>query len=322
MPFKPKIKQPKYITVENFARSAGESLKMELVGSDIGFKREIQEPSVNRPGLALAGFFDYFAYKRVQVMGNSELSYMKKLTAEERREHYRLLCQTDIPCIVVARGRGVPDDLLPIANAAGISVFHTQMVTMKFLNQATLKLDFLFSPTTTLHGCMVDVQGIGILIQGPSGSGKSEAVIGLLQRGASIVADDKVNLRLNEEREIIATADPLALGMIEVRGLGCLDVSRLYGVGSIRLAKRLDLIVHLQPGAVSDDVERLGFETQSEELLGLPIPSVTLPITPGRDTSGLIHLAALHKKLHAFGINSAQEFNQRLLKKLTDNQLG
>jgi HPr kinase/phosphorylase len=322
MPFKPKPKQPKSITVEEFAQNMSESLQMVLVGSDIGFKREIQEPSVNRPGLALAGFLDYFAYKRVQVMGNSELSYMKKLSPEERRNHYSMLCQTDIPCIVVARGRNVPEDLLSIANAAGISVFHTQMVTMKFLNQATIKLDFLFSPTITLHGCMIDVQGIGVLIQGPSGSGKSEAVIGLLQRGASLISDDKVRFRLNEEREIIATADPLALGMVEVRGLGCLDVSRLYGIGSIRLSKRLDLIVHLQPGAISDDVERLGFETQTEELLGLPIPSVSLPITPGRDTAGLVHLAALHKKLHAFGINSAQEFNQRLLKKLTDNQLG
>ncbi len=169
---------------------------------------------------------------------------------------------------------------------------------------------------------MVDVQGIGVLIAGPSGSGKSESVIGLLQRGASLVADDAVRLRLSEEREVVGTSPDITRSKIEVRGLGILDVARLFGVGSVRLSKRLDLIVHLRVGIELHELERVGAELRTEELLGLPIPSVDLPVAPGRDISGLIELAALNFKLKAFGYDSAADFNETLLKKMADDQLG
>jgi HPr kinase/phosphorylase len=321
MPFKPRVKKPEFISVQQFFQHASETLGMENVGSEAGMARRIQEPSVNRPGLALAGFFDYFAFKRVQVMGNSELSYIDELEDDVRLKRCRRLCEENIPCIVVARGRGVPDDLIVAANDARIPIFQTEMMTMKFLNLASMHLEALFSPTMTVHGSMVDVQGIGVLIQGPSGTGKSEAVVGLLERGASLVADDKVNLRLNEDREIICTADEIARGMLEMRGLGLVDVTRMFGIGALRLSKRLDLVVHLQPGVLDPNAERTGVETKTEELLGLQVPTVTLPVVAGRDVSSLVHLAALHKKLHTLGVNPAAEFNQRLLKKMTDNQL-
>ena len=169
---------------------------------------------------------------------------------------------------------------------------------------------------------MVDVQGIGVLIAGPSGSGKSESVIGLLQRGASLVADDAVRLRLNEEREVVGTSPDITRSKIEVRGLGILDVARLFGVGSVRLSKRLDLIVHLKVGIELHELERVGVEIRTEDILGLPIPSVDLPVAPGRDISGLIELAALNFKLKAFGYDSAADFNETLLKKMADDQLG
>jgi HPr kinase/phosphorylase len=324
MPIKPRIKQPEFITVEQFFREAGEVLNMELVGTDVGMKRQINEPSVNRPGLVLAGFQDYFAYKRVQVMGNSELSYIEQLAEEERRDRFAQLCQFEIPCIIVARGRGIAEDLVRIANDAGICVFQTKMMTMRFLNLATLRLDFLFSPSMSVHGCMVDVQGIGLLVQGPSGVGKSETLVGLLERGASLVADDKVNLRLNEEREVIGTANALGRGMIEMRGVGVVDVSRVFGIGAVRLAKRLDLIVHLVPAGTGEvvDMERFGLETKTETVLGLNIATMSLPVTVGRDTASMIHLAALHQKLRSFGVDTARDFNERLLKKMADNQLG
>lgn len=295
---------------------------MKLIGQDVGMKRRIQEPSVNRPGLALSGFFDYFAYKRVQVLGNSELSYLDELSPGIRKQRFEALCGWDIPCIVVARSRSVPDDLVQVANATGISVFQTSMVTMKFINLATMRLDWAFSPMTTMHGSMVDVQGIGVLIAGPSGSGKSESVIGLLQRGASLVADDAVRLRLNEEREVVGTAPELTRSKIEVRGLGILDVARLFGVGSVRLSKRLDLIVHLKVGIELHQLERVGGEQRVEDVLGLQIPSVDLPVAPGRDISGLIEIAALNHKLKSFGYDSAGDFKETLLKKMADDQLG
>lgn len=322
MPPPPKVKRPSSITVGEFFHLNEKALKLKLIGSEVGFSRKINEPSVNRPGLALSGFFTYFAYKRVQVIGNSEHSFLEGLEPGIRAARFSQLCSWDIPCIVVARGHRVGEDLIEIANAAGISVFQTSMMTMKFLNAATIKLEFAFAPSMLVHGCMVDVQGIGVLIQGESGSGKSESVIGLLQRGGSLVADDAVRLRLVEDREIVGSAPDMTRGMIEIRGLGILNVAALFGVGAVRLSKRLDFIVELVRGARSEDLERVGVSTDTREIMGMRVERVALPVEPGRDVAGLIELAAMNYKLRAFGHNSAVEFDQRLLKKMSDDQLG
>lgn len=317
-----KIKRLSSITVGEFFTANEKPLKLKVVGSEVGFARKILEPSVNRPGLALSGFFSYFAYKRVQVIGNSELSFLDSLEPKLRAARFSQLCSWDIPCLVVARGHRLAEDLVQIANEAGISVFQTSMLTMKFLNNATIKLDAAFAATQTVHGCLVDVQGIGVLIQGDSGCGKSESVIGLLQRGASLVADDAVRLRNIEDREIVGTAPDVTRGMIEIRGIGILNVAALFGVGCVRLSKRLDLIVHLVHVKESGDLERIGKEDKTVDLLGQAIAQVELPVAPGRDVAGLIELAALNYKLRTFGYNSAVEFDQRLLKKMAQQQLG
>ncbi len=322
MPPPSKVKRPSSVTVGEFFQLNQKALKLKLIGSDVGFVRKISEPSVNRPGLALSGFFTYFAYKRVQVIGNSEHSFLEGLDPKVRAARFSQLCSWDIPCIVVARGHRIGDDLVEIANSAGLSVFQTSMVTMKFLNVATIKLEWAFSPTLLVHGCLVDVQGIGVLIQGDSGCGKSESVIGLLQRGASLVADDAVRLRLVEDREIIGSAPDMTHGMIEIRGLGILNVAALFGVGAMRLSKRLDLIVELVRGAKTEDLERVGASQESREIMGMKIERVSLPVEPGRDVAGLIELAAMNYKLRAFGYNSAVEFDQRLLKMMSNDQLG
>jgi HPr kinase/phosphorylase len=322
MPPPPKIKRPSSVTVEEFFRLNEKSLKLKLVGSDVGFTRKISEPSVNRPGLALSGFFTYFAYKRVQVIGNSEHSFLEGLDPKLRAARFSQLCSWDIPCLVIARSHRIGDELIEIANSAGISVFQTNMMTMKFLNAATIKLEWAFAPNMLVHGCLVDVQGIGVLIQGDSGCGKSESVIGLLQRGASLVADDAVRLRLVEDREVVGSAPDITRGMIEIRGLGILNVAAIFGVSAIRLSKRLDLIVELVRGAKTEDLERVGINTESHDIMGMKIGRVTLPVEPGRDVAGLIELAAINFKLRTFGYDSAVEFDQRLLKKMTDEQLG
>ena len=317
-----RIKRPASVLVSDFFEQNQEGLRLRLAGSDVGMSRRILEPSVNRPGLALSGFFTYFAYKRVQVVGNSELSFLAGLKPELARARFSQLCSQDIPCIVVARGRSIPGEMVEIANEAGISLLHTSMVTMKFLNAATIRLEWMFAPTTLVHGCLVDVQGIGVLVQGDSGSGKSEAVIGLLQRGASLVADDVVRLRLIEEREVVGSAPDTTRSMIEIRGLGILNVAALFGVGSVRMNKRVDLVVRLVTGQATNDLERVGAGERTEPVMGLPISTVELPVAPGRDVAGLIELAALNYKLRAFGYNSAVDFDQRLLKKIADGPLG
>lgn len=317
-----KIKRPSSITVGEFYERNKEVLKLKLLGTEEGFSRRITEPSVNRPGLALSGFFTYFAYKRVQVMGNSEISYLNGIDPELAAKRFQQLCLADIPCLVIAREKRLNPDLLAIANEVGITVFQSNMITMKFLNAATIRLDWSFAPTTVIHGCLVDVQGVGTLIQGPSGSGKSEAVLGLLQRGSSMVADDAVHFRLLEERQIHGTAPDLTRNMMEVRGIGLLNVAAIFGVGAVRLSKRLDLVVQLIPGADLSEVERFDAGSHTTNILGRDVPMLQVPLVVGRDVSSLIEIAALNHKLRTFGYNSAAEFDQRLLKKMADEQSG
>ena len=201
---RPRKKQKKVsLTIGEFYERHAKDLKMHLVGSDVGFSRLIKEQTVNRPGLALSGFYTYFAVHRIQVIGKAERSFLKHLSEESASKRFGGLCSKRIPCIVASRGDALPQNFIEMANQAGISVFQTSMVTMKFINAATVRLEWDFAPTSTEHGCMVDVMGIGILIRGDSGTGKSETVLALLRRGASLVADDMVRIRNIEGREII-----------------------------------------------------------------------------------------------------------------------
>lgn len=309
------------VTVGQFFERHGKELRMKLVGSSAGYGRKIIEPTVNRPGLALSGYFTYFASKRIQIFGNAELSYLKALSVEERRSMFSKLCSRSFPCIVISRGATLPGDLMKVAKKAEISVFQTTMITMKFINAATIWLESDFAPRTTEHGCMVDVKGIGIMIRGQSGSGKSESVLGLLQRGGSLVADDLVYFRNVEGREIIGAAHELGRSHMEVRGLGIINVPALFGIGTIRLEKRLDLVVTLVAVNDLEDVERVGLERKSYSILGMRIPHVELPVAPGRDMAQLIEVAALDQKLKSFGHDSSLDFNRKLLKIMRDKRI-
>jgi len=293
---------------------------MRLVGTKDGFGRRILEPTINRPGLALTGFYKYFALHRIQVIGLAERSYLRHLSSSNAEKRFYDLCRQNIPCIVVSRDQGLPDKLLKIANDANISVFQTSLVTMNYINAATVRLDWEFAPTTTEHGCMVDVMGIGILIRGDSGTGKSETVLSLLRRGASLVADDMVRVRNIEDRELIATAPELGRSYMEVRGLGIINVAALFGVGTFRTEKRLDLVVTLRREEDMNDMERLGLDRESIDVLGMDVAHIELPVAPGRDMAQLIEVAALDQKLKTLGHDSAVEFNKKLLKKMRDQR--
>lgn len=309
------------ITVGRFFERHHEELGMRLIGEDCGFDREILEPTINRPGLALAGFFSYFAFMRIQVIGKAERSYLRSLDLAERARRFRDFVKRDIPCIVASRGETLSEELLAIANENGISLFKTKMVTMNFINAATIHLEWDFAPTQRLHGCLVDVMGIGIFIRGASGMGKSECVLSLLRRGASLVADDTVIFRNIESREIIGSAIEAGRSHMEVRGLGIINVSAIFGIGSLRAEKRLDLVVTLKPEEEINELERAGFEQRSVELLGLEIPEVEIPVAPGRDLAQLVEVAALDQKLRGFGYNTAVEFNKKLLKMMSERRI-
>lgn len=316
----PTLTIPPSIKVGDYFKRHGRELSMKLVGSRIGYDRPILEPTINRPGLALTGFYKYFALHRIQVIGLAERSYLRHLNKINAEKRFLDLCRHRIPCIVVSRGQELPGNLLEIANEAGISVFQTSMVTMNYINAATVRLDWEFAPSTSQHGCMIDVMGIGILIRGDSGTGKSETVLALLRRGASLVADDMVRIRNIEDRELIATAPELGRSYMEVRGLGIINVAALFGVGTFRTEKRLDLVVTLKREAEMNNVERVGLERETVDVLGLEVPHIELPVAAGRDMAQLIEVAALDQKLKTLGHDSAVEFNKKLLKRMRDQR--
>ncbi|MDP3851757.1 MAG: HPr(Ser) kinase/phosphatase [Luteolibacter sp.] len=308
----PRAKTVASISVGKFFDSHAKALGLTLLGERVGFDRQISESAMNRPGLALAGFFTYFAWKRVQVLGFSELSYLRKLPDAMRVDRFRRMCDRDIPCVVVARGASLDDSLMAVANENNIPVFGTSVVTMNFLNTATIRLEHDFAPVITLHGCMVDMRGVGVLIMGKSGSGKSETAIGLLERGASLVADDMVRIKY-VGGDLVASAPDLSRGYMEIRGIGIVNVANLYGLASIRPDKRLDLVVTLKPHADLNEVDRLGMQQKTYEILGQHVSHVEIPVAPGRDSARMVTIAALDQQLRRLGFNMADEFNQRLL---------
>lgn len=305
-----------HITVHEFLKRHGESLKLTTQEPIVGLDRKIAEPAINRPGLALAGFYTYFAKKRIQVFGNSEMSYLKKLSPEVREERFRRLCEQDFPCIVLSRGHLLFPELLKIAQEKNIVVINTPFITWDFLTKATILLEKEFAPRTTLHGCMVDFRGIGVLITGKSGAGKSETAIGLLEKGAALVADDMVCIRQIGD-ELITKAKDFARGYLEMRGIGIINVANLYGLSSIRPEKRLDLVVSLLPLSDLNKVDRLGMKRKGFRILDMEVPLVEIPVAPGRDTARLIAVAALDLQLRKLGYDMADEFNQRLLERMS-----
>src|SRR3954462_11954364 len=308
------------VTVESFYRAHAGKLQLKLEGKRVGFHRKIREPTINRPGLALSGFYNYFAEKRVQVLGAAEQSYLESLSPRARARRFRGLCAQKIPCIVISRGAHLEPALLAVAEEEQIAVFRSPMVTMRFINAATIAMEVDFSPTVTEFGSMVDILGIGVLIRGQSGIGKSECVLGLIERRYSLVADDVTRVKSFEGRELMATAPDLTRYHMEVRGIGIINVASIFGIGSIRIEKRLDMVVTLQDWQELEEVDRIGLDQEFYEILKLKVPLVTIPVRPGRDIARLVEVAAMDQKLKGLGRNSAVEFNDKLLNLMETKQ--
>jgi HPr kinase/phosphorylase len=308
------------VTVERFYTQHAGSLEMRLIAGASGLKRIIREPTVNRPGLALTGFTKYFASRRVQVIGAAESTYLKSLGKEERPERYDLLFTHKIPCVVFSRNLRPDREFLKAAERANVPIFQCPLITMKFINLATLALEMMFAPRGTEMGSMVDILGVGVIIKGESGIGKSESVLALIERGYSLVADDITKVTLLDGREIMGTSSELTRNHMEVRGIGIINVAAMFGVRCVRLEKRVDLVVTLKTWNEVPDVDRLGMEDQYIEILDVKIPHIIIPVRPGRDLARLIEVAAYQTKLKLSGYNPAKELNERLLAKMASAQ--
>jgi len=304
-------------TVEKFYNEHKTELKLKLLAGGDGMKRVIVEPAVNRPGLVLSGFTRYFAYKRVQALGNADVYYLKSLSEEKRRRVYESMFRFKVPCLVFSRGLEPDNLLIKAANKAGVPVFQTPLLTMKFLNMATLALESMFAPSGTEMGSMVDILGIGVIIKGESGIGKSESVLALIERGYSLVADDITRVTLVDGIKIIGTSNPMTRDHMEVRGIGIINVGAMFGIKSIRSEKKVDLVVTLKIWSEATDVDRVGMEQEFVKILGISIPHIVIPVKPGRDIARLIEVAAFHTKLKIAGYNPAKELNERLVAQMT-----
>ena len=300
-------------TVEQFYQDYAGALQMKLLAGESNLKRIIREPTVNRPGLALSGFTRYFAYKRMQVMGNAEVYYLRSLSKKEREARYAYLFAYKIPCVVFSRGFKPDAEFMDAAEQAKAPIIQTPMVTMKFINAATLALESMFAPRGTELGSMVDILGVGVIIRGESGIGKSEAVLALIERGYSLVADVVVKVILLDGRDVVCTSAELTRNHMEVRGIGIINVASMFGVKSIRKEKNLNLIITLMAWDKVGDVDRLGMEQEFVKVLGVDIPHIVIPVRPGRDLARLIEVAAFQTKLKMSGFNAAQDLNERLI---------
>ena len=305
------------VTVERFYTEHSGELEMKLVAGAGGLKRIIREPTVNRPGLALAGFTKYFASKRIQVIGSAESTFLRSLSREERERRYVDLFSHKIPCVVFSRGIHPDRQFLKAAEKADVPIFGCPLITMKFINLATLALELMFAPRGTEMGSMVDILGVGVIIRGESGIGKSECVLALIERGYSLVSDDVTKVTLVDGREVIGTSAELTRNHMEVRGIGIINVAAMFGVKSIRSEKRVDLVITLKSWNEVHDVDRLGIEQQFVKVLGVDIPHIVIPVRPGRDLARLIEVAAFQTKLKSAGYNAAKDLNDRLLAKMS-----
>ncbi len=305
------------LTVERFYTEHAQQLELRLVAVAAGLHRPIRESTVNRPGLVLAGFTRYFASRRVQTIGNAEWYFLKSLTDTERVARYRQFFGYKIPCVIFSRGIRPDKEFLEAAEQVGVPVFVTPLITMRVINQATLALEMMFAPRDTYLGSMVDILGVGVILRGESGIGKSECVLALIERGYSLVSDDVTRVTLLDGREVIGTSAELTRNHMEVRGIGIINVAAMFGVRSIRQEKRVDLIISLRLWEEVPDVDRLGIEEDKVKILGVDIPHITIPVRPGRDLARLVEVAAFQTKLKSTGYNPAKELNDRLLARMS-----
>lgn len=297
-------------------------LKMHFVaGGGDSLTPMITEAAINRPGLALTGFYKYFAYRRIQVIGWAEYAYLSSIKKTEKLQRLRKFFSKKIPCLVVARGMKIPPEIIACANEFGVAVFQSSMVTKDFINAATIIMENLMSPTINVHGTMVEILGLGVLIEGEAGMGKSETALSLIKRGHALVSDDITVLRLDSTGSIIASSVSTTRYHMEIKGMGIIHVPSLFGVSSVRDEKKLDFVVSLcKPGEVGE-VNLTGRQEKKRKLLGVEVPQVMIPVAPGRDLANIVETAALDYKLRQMGHDAVKELDTRLISLMTDTKL-
>ena len=291
------------------------SLNLHCVCGRRGLTRELTVPEINRPGLALSGFFESFGAQRVQLLGRGEVAYLAKLISENNLQTLTQLFSYEIPCCIFTHNLAPDPHVIELAEEAGCAILQTDLSSTEFSSRLLRVFSNIFAQHKTLHGVLVEVYGLGILIMGDSGVGKSETALELVERGHRLVADDIVEIRCVNGNTILGQgANRVISHHMEIRGLGIINISQLYGIGAIREQKEVQLVVKLEEWNSAKVYDRLGTQQLSMDLLGVKIPLLEIPVKPGRNVPIIIETAAMNERLKAMGYFSAREFNQNVLK--------
>ena len=277
---------------------------------------EVSTVEVNRPGMQLAGFFDYFDSTRLQVMGKVEMTFLEKMQSQERADSLHRLFSAGIPAAILTRGADAPAEMLEIAAQHHISLLMTEQTTSRFMSELIRLLNVWLAPRITRHGVLVEIYGEGVLILGESGVGKSETAIELLKRGHRLVADDAVEIKKVSDASLVGSAPDIIRHFIELRGIGVVNVRNIFGMGAVKDTEKVDLIVQLEHWRQGYEYDRLGMENTYTELLGVNVPSITVPVRQGRNLAVIMEVAAMNNRQKRMGFNAANELNERLTQKM------
>ena len=294
------------------AKDIYEKFQLELVSGEEGINKPITTSDLSRPGIEIAGFFEYYPAERVQLLGKTELSFFEKLNGAEKSMRMNMLCTDHTPAIIVTRDLEVPEQLIEASNRESVPVLRSPMATTRLFSRLTNYLESKLAPTTAVHGVLVDIYGVGVLITGKSGVGKSETALELVKRGHRLVADDCVEIRQEDQDMLVGNAPDLIEHLLEIRGLGIINVMTLFGAGAVRSHKRITLIINLELWEKNKQYDRLGLEEQTQKIIDTEIPCLTVPVRPGRNLAVIIEVAAMNYRLKRMGVNAAQQFSTKL----------
>jgi len=303
-------------TVRELLNEKSKELELTLVAGEAGLDRKLTVADVNRCGLALSGYFDYFVSERIQVLGNAEVEYLKKIDAKQKEEVLEKIFSHKIPMLVICRGLTPVKEVLKAAEQHKVPVFTSSMDTTRFVGEMINYLEEKLAPKARVHGVLVDVYGVGVLLMGKSGVGKSECALDLVKRGHRLVADDIVELSKTSDKSLFGTPQPLLRFYLEVRGLGIVNIKELFGVGATRDKKRVELVVQMEEWDEKKSYERVGQSEQFHELLEVKIPAITVPVKPGRNIAIIVEVAAMQGRLKKMGYSSLDELEKNIQSKM------
>jgi len=305
------VTEPSF-SMEELFLSRGEALRLEHLNPDVSLSRRCSDPDISTPGLALAGYLARFPAGRMQVLGETEMCFLAALTDEERAERLRGLLSQDLPAAFVTKGQDVPPPLLAEATERGVPVFRTTLTTKEFFRRVKPYLEVALAPSTAVHASLADVYGVGLLFVGPSGIGKSECVLDLVERGHRLVADDLVLVSQRGNDILIGRGHELQGHHMEIRGIGIIDIQALFGIRAIRQQKRIEVVVRLDTWDDSKVYDRTGLDRDTTEILGVSIPRVTVPLNPGKNLTVISEVVAMNHLLRYAGVDSAADFDKRI----------